>query len=88
MGLVGYYRRFIEGISRITHPINSFQNKGVRFEWTPHCEIIFHLLKNLLTSAPIFRIADPNEDFIICTEACKEGLGVLLSQNGHVICYE
>ena len=45
-------------------------------------------MKKLLTSAPILRIADPNEDFIVCTDACKEGLGGVLSQNGFVICYE
>jgi len=41
-----------------------------------------------LTSAPILRIADPNEDFVVCIDACKEGLGGFLSQNGYVICYE
>jgi hypothetical protein len=45
-------------------------------------------LKKLLTSAPILRIADPNEDFIICRDSCNEGLGGVLSQNGFVICYE
>jgi hypothetical protein len=37
MGLLGYYRRFIEGFSKIMHPITSLQKKGVRFEWTPDC---------------------------------------------------
>jgi hypothetical protein len=45
-------------------------------------------LKQLLTSASILRIADPNEDFIICTYACKEGMGGVLSQNGFFVCYE
>jgi hypothetical protein len=45
-------------------------------------------LKKILTSAPILRIADPNEDFVVCTDACKEGLGGFLDQNGFVICYE
>jgi hypothetical protein len=45
-------------------------------------------LKQLLTSAPILRIADPNQDFIVCTYACNEGLGGVLSQNAFVICYE
>ena len=31
MGLAGYYRRFIEGFSKIAHPITSLQNKGVKF---------------------------------------------------------
>jgi ribonuclease HI len=42
-------------------------------------------LKQLLTSAPILRIEDPNEDFVVCTDACKEGLGGVLSENGFVI---
>jgi hypothetical protein len=33
-------------------------------------------------------IVDPNEDFIVCIDACKEGLVGVLSQNGHVVCYE
>jgi hypothetical protein len=45
-------------------------------------------LKQLLTSAPILRIADPNMDFMVCTNACKEGLGAVLSQDGFVIYYE
>ena len=88
MGLTGYYRIFIEGFSKIAHPITSLQRKGVKFQWTLECEKSFEYLKKLLTSAPILRIADPNEDFIVCTDACKEGLGGVLSQNGFVICYE
>jgi hypothetical protein len=34
------------------------------------------------------KIADPNEDFVVCTDACKEGLGGVLSQNGFVIFFE
>jgi hypothetical protein len=42
----------------------------------------------LLTSAPILKIADPNKDYVVCTDSCKEGLGGVLSQEGFVICYE
>ena len=45
-------------------------------------------MKQLLTSAPILRIADPNEELVVCTNACKEGLGGVLSQNGFVMCFE
>jgi hypothetical protein len=88
MGLVGYYRRFIEGFSKIAHPITSFQRKGVKFQWTLDCENSFQNLKQLLTSSPILRIANPNEEFIVCTDACKEGLGGVLTKNRFVICYE
>ena len=48
----------------------------------------FKKLKTLLTNTPILRIADPNKDFIVCTEACNDGLGRVLTQEGHVIAYE
>jgi len=41
MDLAGYYRRFIEGFSRIAHPITSLQKKGVNFECTLDCERSF-----------------------------------------------
>ena len=45
-------------------------------------------MKQLLTISSILRIADPNEDFIVCIDACKDGLGGVLNQNGFVIFYE
>ena len=45
-------------------------------------------LKTLLTSAPILRIVDPNKEFVVCTDACNDGLGGVLTQEGHVIAYE
>jgi hypothetical protein len=88
MGLDSYYRRFIARFSRIAHPITSLQRKEKKFQWAEECERSFQQLKQLLTSAPILRIVDPNEDFVVCTYACKEGLGGVLSQNGFVICYD
>jgi hypothetical protein len=64
MGLSGYYRRFIKGFSKIASPITSLQKKGVKFEWTSKCEESFQQLKGILTSAPILKIADPNEYFL------------------------
>jgi hypothetical protein len=69
MGLDGYYIRFTTGFSKISHPVTSFQKKGIKFEWIDECEENFDLLKELLTSAPILNIVDPNECFVVCTDA-------------------
>jgi hypothetical protein len=74
MGLAGYYRRFIEGISRISHPITSLQNKGVKFEWTPECERIFEHLKILLTSAPILKFFILTNILLYASMHAKKGL--------------
>jgi hypothetical protein len=88
MGLEDYYRRFIARFSKIAHSITSLQRKEKKFQWTKECESIFQRLKQLLISAPIVNIADPNKDCVVCIDACKEGLGGVLSQEEFVVCYE
>ena len=88
MGITGYYWKVIEEFSRIVNPITSLSKKGKRFVWDLKCEENFKKLKELLTIAPIFKISYPNMDFGVCTDACNEGLGGVLTQEGHVIAYE
>ena len=61
MGLAGYYWRFIEGFSKVSHPVTSLQKKGITFEWTLRCEESFQQLKNILTSALVLKIVDPKK---------------------------
>src|SRR5882757_8925438 len=65
MGLARYYRRFIEGVSKVAHAITSLQKKGMKFEWTSRCEEIFQRLKSLLTSALVLKVADPEKYFVV-----------------------
>jgi hypothetical protein len=82
MGLVGYYRRFIEGFSKVTHPITSLQKKGTKFEWTAKCEESFQHLKELLTSAPILKVADPDEILLCAQMHARKGLVESLHKMG------
>jgi hypothetical protein len=41
LGLAGYYRRFIEGFSKITKPMTKLLEKDKKFKWTPSCEARF-----------------------------------------------
>ena len=56
--------------------------------WSPKCQESFENLKRLLTMAPILKVADPYKYYTLCTDASKEGLGRVISQEGHVVCYE
>lgn len=38
MGITGYYRKFIEGFSKIENPITSLQKNGKKFVWDLKCE--------------------------------------------------
>jgi hypothetical protein len=43
--LAGYYRRFIEGLSKITKPMTELLEKNKKFKWTPDREASFKELK-------------------------------------------
>jgi hypothetical protein len=68
MGVSSYCRRSIEGFSKVTYPIISLQKKGTNFEWNTKCKEIFQHLRELLTSAHILKVVDPNEDFFVCKD--------------------
>ena len=78
LGLAGYYRRFIEGFSKIAGPLHCLTRKGVKFEWTDRCEESFQTLKEKLTSAHVLTLPEGNEGFEVYSDASHQGLGCVL----------
>nr|GEX61970.1 putative reverse transcriptase domain-containing protein [Tanacetum cinerariifolium] len=87
LGLAGYYRRFIEGFSKIAKLMTKLTQKKVKFEWGDKQEAAFQLLKWKLCSAPILALPEGIEDFIVYCDASNKGLGAVLMQREKVISY-
>ncbi|GJU93885.1 putative reverse transcriptase domain-containing protein [Tanacetum coccineum] len=87
LGFAGYYRRFIEGFSKIGKPMTKLTQKNVKFEWGDKQETSFQLLKQKLCSAPILALPEGSGDFIVYCDALIKGLGVVLIQREKVITY-
>ena len=81
LGLAGYYRRFIEGFSKIAGPLHGLTRKGVKFEWTNKYEGSFQTLKERLTSAPVLTLPEGNKGFEVYSDASYQGLGCVLMQH-------
>ncbi|GJY18931.1 putative reverse transcriptase domain-containing protein [Tanacetum coccineum] len=86
-GLAGYYRRFIEGFSKIAKSMTKLTQKKVKFDWGDKQEAAFQLLKQKLCSAPILALPEGAENFIVYCDASHKGLGDVLMQNEKVITY-
>ncbi|GJR38610.1 putative reverse transcriptase domain-containing protein [Tanacetum coccineum] len=87
LGLAGYYRRFIEGFSKIAKPMTKLTQKKIKFDWSDKAEAAFQLIKQKLCSAPILALPKGNEDFIAYCDASIKGLGAVLMQREKVIAY-
>jgi hypothetical protein len=87
LGLAGYYRRFIEGFSKIFKSMTELLVKGNTSEWTPRRETSFQELKKRLTTALVLTMPDMEKPFSIYCDASDQGLGCVLTQDGHVVAY-
>nr|GEU73203.1 putative reverse transcriptase domain-containing protein [Tanacetum cinerariifolium] len=74
--LAEYYRRFIEGFSKIAKSITKLTQKKVKFDWGDKQEAAFQLVKEKLCSAPILALPEGAKNFIrirCCIDAEREG---------------
>lgn len=92
VGFCSYYRRFIEGFSKVAGPLHNVVNlcssqasaaqadRLFKHSWTPECQQAFEHLQERLTSAPTLGYADFTLPFVLETDASSLGLGAVLYQ--------
>ena len=71
LGLAGYYRRFIEDLSRIETPMTRLTRKEVKFEWDDRCEEAFQEFKRRLTSTPILIVPNRGQGYTVYCDASR-----------------
>ena len=85
-GLVGHYRHFIKGFARIAQPLNEHlvgegaSKKSERVSLSKEALKVFEQLKQACMNSPVLAFAEYIKDFLLETDASKEGLGAVLSQ--------
>ena len=86
LGLIGHYRWFIKGFAQIAQPLNehlAWEGASRKLEWVSLSEEAlkaFQALKQACMNSPVLAFADYAKDFLLETDASKEGLGAVLSQ--------
>ncbi|GJT03075.1 putative reverse transcriptase domain-containing protein [Tanacetum coccineum] len=61
--------------------------KNMKFDWSEKVEAAFQLLKQKLCSAPILALPEGTKNFMVCCDASRKELGVVLMQREKVIAY-
>nr|GEW32995.1 putative reverse transcriptase domain-containing protein [Tanacetum cinerariifolium] len=76
-GLAGYYRRFVEGFSKIAKSMTKLTQKKVKFDLGDKEEATFQLIKQKLCREPILALPKGSKDFIIyCDISIKDEIHI------------
>jgi hypothetical protein len=71
LGLARYYRRFIEGFSKLAKPMTALLEKNAKFIWSEKCQTNFEELKKKLAMAPVLILPDLSKSFSIYCDASR-----------------
>ena len=77
----------MEGFSKLAMLMTRLTKKEERFLWTLECELVFHTLKEKLTTTLVLTIPNSGEEYEVYTDASLRGLGCVLMQGGKVAAY-
>ena len=80
LGMVGYYRKFINRFANATRPMTKLTRKCVKFEWTEECQTGFEYLKMCLTEASILKYPDPSKRYVVFTDALDQAAAAVLTK--------
>ena len=85
LGLAGYYRRFVEGFSKLASLMRQLTRKDQPFSWTNSCEVCFEEMKRRLTTTLVLPIPDTTKTFEVYCDASYQGLGCVLMKEKRLV---
>lgn len=80
LGLIGYYRKFINNFANLTKPLTKCLKKGMKIEHTPEFVNCFETCRKILMNDPILQHPDFSKPFNLTTDASNYAIGAVLSQ--------
>jgi thymidylate kinase/transposase InsO family protein len=80
LGLTGYFRRFVEGYSKIAEPLTRLLRRTEPWSWSEEQQQAFEELKQRLISYPVLRRIDFSLPFKVYTDASIQAIGAILCQ--------
>ena len=80
LGLVDFYRRFIQYFGKIAQPLYKLLNKTECFSWSKECESAVEQLKKAPQKTQILGYLDDTDPYTLTPDASFFGIGAIISQ--------
>ena len=79
LGLTGYYRLFVKGYVSVAAPLTNLLKLNA-YQWSNSTQQAFQKLKATMSSTPVLRLPNFEQEFILETDASNFGIGAMLMQ--------
>lgn len=86
LGLTGYYRKFVAGYAKVSHPLTQLLKKH-GFRWNEEATLAFAALKKAMTAIPTLALLGFTKISMVEANASHAELGAVLSQDNHPIAF-
>jgi len=87
LGTVNYLGSYIPNLATMTQPLRVLLKSDALFSWDFAQSEAFENIKKVLVSEPVLSYFNPSKSVVVQVDASKSGLGAVLLQEGHPVCY-
>jgi transposase InsO family protein len=87
IGIINYYRDMWIHRSEILAPLTAMTSKQATWDWNKKCQDSFETIKKIVSRETLLSYPNFNEPFEIHTDASKQQLGAVISQNKQPIAF-
>jgi predicted Fe-S protein YdhL (DUF1289 family) len=86
-GFVNYLARFMPHLANVLEPLRQLTHQDAVWMWKHEHDAAFEKIKSMVTTAPLLKFYNPEEELTIQCDASEKGLGAALMQNGQPIAF-
>ncbi|KAK3737630.1 hypothetical protein QZH41_006455 [Actinostola sp. cb2023] len=87
LGFINYLAKFLPKLAQVSQPLRDLTTKNEQFVWSSQHDKAFDEVKLLVTSHPVLKYYDVNEEVTLQCDASEKGLGATLLQNGQSVAF-
>ena len=86
-GFVNYLARFLPHLSDVLEPIRQLTRQDVEWQWNNTHDKAFETIKQMISSTPVLKYYDAEEELTVQCDASDKGIGAALLQNGQPLAF-